>query len=277
MENIKQNFRHRNHRSYCCEQTAEKNFSPAHSSHSQRNFSPVNKRGFALALALTLIPFFLGSVLAAGGLFAYLYAKNELFYQCERSLLKAQDTLLQGEEKILRLNPQIEQLVLEKRILNKALMVAPTPIERVAIRAELTRIELALYSLKLQQNFLKISSEQRAQYEMFLAERTQLQKLRDFSQLWKARLFAHAFKTVPRMQIIAKPIDPSAKIYKIPPQMSFLQTLTLRWSLSGTSLFPRWMQFLHSRRFYWQDSCSTYPQHTKDTRWHAEIGAAALF
>ncbi len=242
--------------------------------HSKRNFAALNSRGFAFALGLSLLPLVIGAFSAASGLFIYVYKKNELLYQCESALLKAQEILLEGEEKILQLNPQIEQLVIEKRILKQALAVAPTPIERVAIRAELTRIEIMLYNLKFRQYFFKNSSENMAQLVMLNVERSLLQKLRQFSKDWKASLHAQVFKNAPAMKIVEKKIDPSAKIYLVPPQMSSLQTLTLRWSLQGTSLFPRWLTYLHSQRFFWQDSCSTYPQ-AKELRWHAEIAAAA--
>jgi hypothetical protein len=267
MENTQKNIGHGKHPSFSC----------AQSPNSQRNTPSLNSRGFALLLGVSLLPLLAGSLLSAFGIFAYLYKKNELLFDCERSLLKAQELLLRGEENILQLNPQIEQLVLKKRIFKKALVVTVTPVDRALIRAELLRIEILLVKLKARQIFLKYENERRAQQEMLLIQRQHLKKLRDFSRIWKAQLLAQTSQTAPQMRIVARSIDPSAKIYQVPPQMAVQQTLTLRWSLRGSSLFPHWIRFLSNKEFFWQDSCSTYPKAKEDFRWQAEIGAVTFF
>ena len=220
------------------------------------------------------MPLLLGSMLATGGVIAYIYKKNELLYHCERSLLEAQKILLQAEGQILRLNPQIETKVIEKRILKKALTMSPTPADKILILAQLARIEITLSSFKMRQRLLKSSGEGQAQQEVLAVKREQLRTLHEFARLWRASLVANVSLTLPTIKMVATPIDPSATIYKVPPQMSVLQTLTLHWSLRSTSLFPRWMFFFRGQTFYWQDSCSTFPQSKELSQWHAEIGPA---
>lgn len=221
------------------------------------------------------MPLIVGSLLASMAVLWFIHSKNELLYNCENGLLTSQHILVTQENQLLQLNRPIESLVLKKKILKKALLVARTPVELSLIKAQLLQIELQLKALQQKQMMLIQHANLLAQQQNQKVVWQIKKRLNDFQKQWATHLIALVKITPAVIQLSKKIIDASAVIYTEPPRFQHKQTLQLHWRLSGQSLFPSWLLFLREQNFSWQDSCSTRPFKKKEGLWTAEIGAAA--
>lgn len=218
------------------------------------------------------MPVVLGSLLGSIATIWFLNTKNELLFLCEEGLLHVQRTLVKAENQLLGLNPRIKTLVAQKKILQKALRVAKDPALFASLKAQLIQIEIQLLNLKQQQLVLMKTAQIKSNLDVtFLSQKLRLRISRLQAQ-WATRLHTTLQNPQPRIHLQAQHIDPSARLYVAPHDLAKRQTLTLHWTLKGSSLFPSWLTFLYDNHFYWQDSCSSRPAKKELEPWIAEIG-----
>jgi hypothetical protein len=231
----------------------------------------INQKGSALIIGISLVPLLVGGMLASLALAWFVSAKNDLLFECENGVLKSQKILVEAENTLLRLNPPIISLVTQKKLLQRALLLAKTPVELSMIKARLLIIESQLALLRKQQTVIHTLADIQASRAL---QTTALRLKRAFhhlQSLWSAQLFSSSFATTALIRLQKKAIDPSAQIYEARAGFPQQQTLTVFAKLSGPSLFPKWIAFLHSENFSWQESCSSRPA-LKENLWTAEIG-----
>lgn len=240
------------------------------------NRTAAHDQGFALVAALCLMPLLMGSLFSALAIVWFLNTKNDLLFECESGLLKTQQTLISAENKLLLLNTPVKALVVQKKVLQKALRMAKNPALFAALKAQLLQIEVQLHALQKQQ----LVEIQKAHYQSqtqiaFLAQHLR-RKLFHLQEQWSSRLVTVVKTPRPWIQLEAKKIDPSAILYIATTDFAQKQTLTLDWKLTGSHLFPTWLTFIYGNGFAWQDSCSSRPHKKEFSPWIAEIGKAVL-
>ncbi len=229
-----------------------------------------------MILGLTLVPLILGSLLASLAIVWFLSAKNDLLFECEKGVLESQKILVEAENTLLKMNSPIRTLVTQKRILQKAQLLARTPVELALIKAKLATLELQLSLFKQKQLLLITTANLRASRQLVATAQGLKQIFYKLQNQWGADLLASSHSPAAQIQLQKVTIDPSASLYEAPEQMSTQQTLTVTAKLSGRSLFPRWLAFLHEGHFQWQESCSSRPQKKETHLWIAQIGRGRL-
>jgi hypothetical protein len=237
------------------------------------NSPALNQHGSALLICLSTIPLLLSALIASLCVVWFLDAKNELLFLCEKSLLETQNQLVNAENKLLRINRSIENLVHEKKILKKALILSTTPADRALLKAQLIKIEIKLAFYKKEQTLLILKAQTRAQTTIRISANEIKKRLNTIQKQWSTHLWVQVKPSNPLMALEPVRIDPSGTIYRVPAQFEKKQTQNLRWSLLGLSLFPSWVQFLQSNKFFWQDSCSSRPYKKENNIWTFELGA----
>ncbi len=231
----------------------------------------LNQKGSALVVGISLLPLLIGGMLASLAIAWFVSAKNDLLYECELGVLKSQKILVEAENALLKLNQPIQSLVTQKKILQRALLLARTPVEISMIKARLLMIESQLGILRTQQTAVHTLAEVQASRSMQATALHLKQLFHHLQSLWSAQLFPSSFANPALIRLHKISINPSAFVYEARPDFSQQQTLTVFAKLSGPSLFPTWITFLYAKSFSWQESCSSRPAY-KEKLWIAEIG-----
>jgi hypothetical protein len=210
-------------------------------------------------------------MLASIALAWFVSAKNDLLYDCENGVLKSQKILAEAENTLLKLNPPIKSLVTQKKLLQRALLLAKTPLEISLIQSRLLIVESKLALLRKQQTAIHTLADLQASRLLQTTALRLKQTFHHTQNLWTSHLFPLSFASPALIKLQKIAIDPSAHIYEIPADFAQQQTLTVLTKLSGPSLFPKWIAFLHAESFSWQESCFSRPV-LKEKLWTAEIG-----
>ncbi len=231
----------------------------------------LDQKGSALVIGISLLPLLVGAMLASAGLAWFISAKNDLLFQCESGVLQSQKILVEAANTLFQLNSPIKSLVLQKKILQRALILAKTPVEIVAIKTRLLAIEIQLAGFRKQQVVVHRLADIRATRALQQTAFRLKQTFRNLQNLWEANLLPTGYAAAALIQLQKTKIDPSADIYYARSDFAQQQTLTVFGKLSGRSLFPSWIAFLHEENFSWQESCSSRPS-LKESKWIAEIG-----
>jgi hypothetical protein len=231
----------------------------------------INQKGSALIIGMSLMPLLVGGMFASLALAWFVSAKNDLLFECENGVLKSQKILVEAENTLLRLNTPVTNLVTQKKLLQRALLLAKTPVEISMIKARLLIIESQLTMLRKQQTAIHTLADAQASRSLQITALRLKQAFHRLQSLWSAQLFPSSFATTALIRLQKIAIDPSAQIYEAGANFPQQQTLTVSAKLSGPSLFPTWIAFLHSETFSWQESCSSRPA-LKENLWTAEIG-----
>ncbi len=234
-------------------------------------FAHLNQKGSALIVGISLLPLLIGGMLAALAITWFVSAKNDLLYECENGVLKSQKILVEAENTLLKLNLPIKSLVTQKKLLQRALLLARTPVEISMIEARLLIIETQLGIFRQQQSAIHLLADAQASRLMQTTALRLKQIFHDLQSQWAGRLFSSSFANPALIRLQKIAIDPSAHIYEARADFSQQQTLTVFAKLSGSSLFPKWIAFLQTESFLWQESCSSRPTF-KEKLWIAEIG-----
>lgn len=235
------------------------------------SFTTLNQKGSALIVGMSLLPLLLGGMLASIAIAWFVSAKNDLLYDCENGVLRSQKILVEAENTLLQLNLPIQSLVTQKKLLQRARLLAKTPVEISMIQARLLIIESQLALLRKQQTAVHSLANIQASHALQSTALHLKQIFLQLQKLWSADLLPSSFASSGLVKLQKLAIDPSADVYEVPPDFAQQQTLTVFAKLSGTSLFPKWMAFLQSKNFSWQESCSSRPV-LKENLWTAEIG-----
>lgn len=208
---------------------------------------------------------------------SFVLQKQKVNLICENFVLEAQEHLVEGETKLLQLNPQVRALVLQKKTLERAMRLAPTPILKAAIAAKLAIVLAQIGILRTQQILIFKTQEIKALKSMLLLRKNLRSQLNKFEKAWGAPpLVPLINSTPPKIKLIEVKVDPTIPIYEAPPNLSVLQTLEVEILVRGERIFPRWIKFLRTQKIFWQESCSSHPQ-KGIVQWQSHLGKGKFF
>lgn len=241
----------------------------------QSSTSPsMNSKGFIQISTLVLVPLIASVFLGTLAVSWLIQEKQKIEMSCEKKALNAQRFLTTAANQLLLINPQAEILVAEKKFLQMAMRMAPTPAEKAALAAQLMIVLKKIAFLRAEQKQLIAGSEAKARTELLFLKKNLRSETRHIQKLWQSSpLTPFTSVTPPKVQLIPRFIDPMIPVYEIPPHFEKLQTLSVSFAMHGAQLFPPWLKFLWSKNFLWQETCSSKPE--KGGRgWESHLGAA---
>lgn len=237
-----------------------------------------NQNGVALIGFVVALPLLVLLLMSFFWLTWFITLKQQSQNLCHAYLLRAQMSLVETNNQILALNPKALALIKEKKVLNLILRTGPMQARALAkVRKKQVLAKQKLLKLKQKSLFLKARGQSLYFYNQGQQQlKTSLQKK---VQFWKPNTqpASMRWKTRPRHSKLRKDIRDLAPTYKRGPRHSYLQSMTLTWSMDIHDLAPPWMRRLIPHQAVWQRrwvaSCSSHP-HKGDAQWQASIGVA---
>lgn len=237
-----------------------------------------NKRGFVTITLLALFPLLICSTLCCLTLGWFLGEKEKMQMICEDHTLAAQTALIDGANRLVQLNPQVDALVIDKQSLELALSLAVTPAEKFAIATQLTIVRFKIIALRTQQKLIIKTTETRALLQL---QQINIKTRREaiwIPKLWQSsrRLISATRFKKPRLQVDAHYADRMIPTYHIPQNYSSRQTIYVQIEIRGPTPFPKWIPELSKQQFYWQENCSSHPRQG-GLKWQSYLGKGKHF
>ena len=118
----------------------------------------------------------------------FLTEKQKLQKTCQTQILKSQQSLIDGGQALIQLNPLVNMLVLEKNHWQNAAAIDPTPPGKAAALAQLARVTLQINLLRQKQNLLIQLSEFKAFKDLLSLQYKLRKQVRTISKLWGTKL-----------------------------------------------------------------------------------------
>lgn len=221
-------------------------------------------------MAFTLLPLFIFSALCGLATIWFIEQKEQLQWTCESQNLKAQKALIRGMTQLLSLNPIIEAIVLERRMVQIALAASPTPAEKVALTARLIMLNLQLTNLATHQKSLILSAQTIAGKELFDLRQKLQEHVKRMGREWSVSLHLHMWTSSARIKLRRQQIEPLAAIYVEHPFLSAQQKIKVDIAITGERLFPDWLKWISDKPLIWKEQCLTQPQ-KENLLWNARI------
>jgi len=207
----------------------------------------------------------------------FLKEKEKLQMQCEVQVLRAQDHLVLGAEKLMALNPSVDALVIEKKALRTAIAVAVTPAEKAALAAQLAIVIFKISALRTQQRLIVKNSEAAAFAALAAIEKIAAQEALRLKKFWRSRILKSAVRfRRPMLMLEKRHTDPSIPTYHAPLNFSQLQTIDVNISIFGSRLFEYWLRTLETSHFNWQENCSSHPRQG-GLKWQSYLGKGKFY
>lgn len=230
-----------------------------------------NNKGFITIAVIIFLPFIF--IVLFGSLWTlwFIKQKHSLDNICYQSVLKAQETLIKGNQNLLRLNPYAKSLIIQKKLMNKLILASP-PQVKIAARAKKQLIIKQQKALYLKQRAIIHSSNLISQQSLYNLKRRLQKKLHKILRFWGKSQFANInFQPYwPNSQIKVLTHD-IASTYKRGLKHSTKQTLSATWKIDLNEIIPLWLQKIIKTKKYWQSHCSSHP-HKGEHHWFALIG-----
>ncbi len=133
----------------------------------RRRIHQKNNRGFLTLAACLLLPFLTLTCFSLLAAFWMLYQKQNIQWSCQTQALRSQKHLIDGTEGILRLNPQVEALIFQKRTVLAAYRAAIVPAQKAALKIMLELTILEMKILRQAQLSILRTAEVQAQVALF--------------------------------------------------------------------------------------------------------------
>lgn len=222
---------------------------------------------------MSLLPLIIASVFATFGTLWFLREKSRVQFVCENGVLKTQEILVEAENRLLKLNLVAEALILRKRQLIAAILIAPTPFERSLLISKLEVILQRMRTLRQMQLSIVRLAEAKAAIEDISLYQNFIRISAEWKKSWQSAAFSVALVSPAKIKLQAVFNDEMLPVYTVPKNFARLQTQTATFSVFGKTLFPRWMTFLFSQKMAWQETCSSHPE-LKENLWKSQIGMA---
>jgi len=232
----------------------------------------MTEKGFMTVGLIIYLPLLFALMFSFYWIVWFLNQKHQLENICFRYILAAQDDLINGNNRLIQLNPQAQRLIIEKKFLNTVIKTAPPKVRAVAyLRKKQIIAQQAL--LKSTQESLLLSSEYRSRQQMRKLHNEIQKHFRQMQDFWQTQP-AQAPHLRPQwrksqVQIDQKDIAPT---YKRSQSHSQQQTLKMHWSLPLNQVAPQWLVRLASIQPKWLGFCESHPYH-QGGKWHSSIGA----
>ncbi len=235
----------------------------------------MNQKGFVTVGVILWAPLFLMMLCFGLWMVWLIHQKHQLSNLCHYQLLKSQQALVDGNNKLLLFNPQAMALITEKKLLNRLIQSAPPKVKALAIMRRKIVIAKQIKLSVLQKSLIKThralskgwASELRVQLHRHLKK-----KVLFFNKSHNFRARVSVTWSVSRIQVH---IRDKASTYKRSFDHSQRQTMKAQWRIPIKALAPHWLQFLLPLKNDWVGFCETHPQ-KGDRKWYAAIGAGKL-
>ncbi len=232
----------------------------------------MNRKGFMTLGLIICLPVLFTLIFSFYWIVWFLNQKHKLDNICYNNLLMAQDHLVDGNNKLLQLNPQAQRLISEKRFWTQVMKTAP-PKLRAAAYLRKKQIISQQVLLKTKQKIILQTAEFRSRQQMGRL-RTEIQKhFHRIRYFWQARK-TQSERIRPKwlksqIQVDQRDIAPT---YKRSLAHSQLQTLKISWSFPLAQITPQWMVRMASVQPIWQGLCESHP-YNQGGKWQSSIGA----
>lgn len=232
----------------------------------------MNQKGFTTIAMITWAPFV--AALLAGTLWTiwFLNLNKALDNICHEGVMKSQEIIVEGNNKIMALNKKAWVFFLEKKALELTILFGPPPAKAVA-KARRKIVVANQKILKKQQQGLFMTSRYRAKAELFKLKAKMRKKVEEIKNRWKKSSSKPTFHIVPTSSQLKIKIKDIAPIYKRTSSHSNAQRIRARWSIPIKSMMPDWLLRLVPIGQSWRGQCFSHP-HPRKGRfiWRASIG-----
>lgn len=245
------------------------------SSHTDgRRFPHVGKlhssRGFVTTAAMTLLPIMILSALCVMATVWFVEQKEQVQWVCESHNLKSQKNLVRSMNQLLALNPIVETTVLEKKFVQLSLAAAPTPAEKAVLTARLIFLNLKLSGILAQQKSLVLAAHTLAGKELLELKQKLQSHVSKMGSQWQSSLRLHFWSTTPHLRLRKKKIDILGYLYLEHPMVSEQQQIKVDIAITGSRLFPKWLQWISEGPLVWKETCLSKPE-KENTIWNAKL------
>ncbi len=236
----------------------------------------MNQKGFVSLCLVIWAPLFL-TILSYGLWMVWLInQKHQLNNLCHHHLLKSQQALVDGNNRLLLHNPKALALILEKRNLDRLILTSPPPVKAAALlkrkRVLAQQIKLSL----LQKNIIKTHKELSKSWaqKLRLNLHRALRKRSEFFQGDKNILAQVRVRwSISRIKIKFRD---KASTYQRGTNHALAQTMSANWSIPLQSVTPPWLSPFVKNKNNWLGSCQTHPDSSGGLKWYAAIGGGKV-
>lgn len=239
-----------------------------------RCFSNVRKihctRGFVTTGALTLLPIMIMSALCVLATTWFIEQKEYVQWICESQNLKSQKSLTRSMNQLISMNPIIEATVLEKKFVQLSLAASPTPAEKAVLTARLIFLNLKLSAIIANQKSLVLAAHSIAGKELFVLKQQLQRQVYKMGTQWQTSLRLHFWSTTPHLRLRKKKIDILGYLYLEHPTLTEQQKIKVDIAITGSRLFPRWLQWISKDPLVWNETCLSKPE-KENMLWNAKL------
>lgn len=232
----------------------------------------MNRKGFMTVGLIIYLPVLFSLIFSFYWIVWFLNQKHKLDNICYQYLLAAQDHLVDGNNKLLQLNPQAQRLINEKKFWSQVLKTAPPKLKAAAyLRKKQIMAQQVL--LKTTQKRVRETAEFQSQKQMRTLHTEMNKQFRRIHDFWQTQSNQSA-RVRPmwresQIQVDQRDIAPT---YKRSQAHSQLQTLKISWSFPLAHIIPQWMVRLANVQPSWHGLCESHP-YNQGEKWQSSIGA----
>lgn len=231
----------------------------------------MNNQGFSTLSFIVFLP--LALILTFSVFWIVWFNNQKLAVEniCHYHLLKAQDHLVSGNNKIMNLNFYAKFLIIQKRVLNVVIIVAPPPAKAAAIAQRKIVVAQQKILNKVQRSIIHLSNI-RANGELFKLRRSFNEKNKEIKNFWNVQTsrspVVGIFPKTSQIKIDTKDI---ASTYKRIANHESKQSFNAQWRIPIKRFLPNWVTQLVPVQNNWYGQCQTHP-HQGEFKWRSAIG-----
>jgi hypothetical protein len=219
---------------------------------------------------MTLLPVMIMSALCVLATTWFVEQKEHVQWICESYNLKSQKNLTKNMNQLLALNPIIEATVLEKKFVRLSLAASPTPAEKAVLTARLIFLNLKLSGLLANQTSLVFTAHSLAGKDLLMLRQQLQSHVSKMGTQWQSSLRLYFWSTTPHLRLRKKKIDVLGYLYLEHPTLSEQQKIKVDIAITGSQLFPKWLQWISKNPLVWNETCISKPE-KENTIWHAKL------
>ena len=233
----------------------------------------MNERGFVLMALIVWMPFFL---MIAFGLTWTIWFLNQVKAMeniCHQGTLKAQEALVEGNRRVMALNPRALRLYGEKKALKLLILTGPPPV-KAAAKLRKKKLVASQKLLQKQQKLLFYEMNFKAQRALFSLRRKMGERLRKIRAFWKSSQGAmEGIRVHPSSSQLKVRLRDIAPIYKRGIHHWKAQGISVRWWIPLKGMFPPWLSQYVPIQGRWKGQCFSHPHLKKGgSLWRAAMG-----
>ena len=231
----------------------------------------MSKKGFTTIGFTLIMPVIFILSLSGFWILWLINSKHQLNNLCHYYLLKAQDELINGNEKVLYLNSIANRLYMQKKSLEALILVAPPQIKMPAkIQRRIVIVQQKALATK-QMSIFKIY-KYKSQSPLYEFRRKFSVKLNEIIRIWgqKQKIIYDLNIIWKKSQLAIKRKDIASTYYRKIKHEN-LQSIRAKWSIPIRILLPDWVKSFVPIQKLWIGECASHP-HKGGLKWVSNIG-----